>query len=364
MSEFSEFHNHKQQFCGLLSEANPSLSSLPDHIKKLSIDDEFFIQTKPQDIAGLTIGGVDGGYVSKPLVGYDVHFLRAIAVYSTFTKGNIINTVYYPSMSPKVSIEFIDSSHSSYDSEKIGSISRAIAELITAKEVMETSPKHIDILFMDGSPYLKNPGSLNVTSTNLHEKYLNLLSDLVNLSRKKRTKLVWIVKDSRKNVFTTFLGKALTHMSSMIPELLTIDYRGIINKTRDMDLFYYLLNLNMRSFCLLREFEVSEEFNSTYKFLNFYIKTAQYDIPLRIECFFPRGIDDKQVRKEINLLSETILPVSQYNHEYGIPAPIVEADARVKIKDNEINEFFRLFKAFNTIPSFSPRRRDRSPWRF
>ncbi len=330
----------------------------------MTIDEDFFIYTDPQDIAGLTIGGVDGGYVSKPLVGYDVHFLRAIAVYSTFTKGSIINTVYYPSMSPKVSIEFIDISNSSFDSEKIGSISRSIAELSIAIKVIENSPKHIDILFMDGSPYLKNLGPLNTTSSGLYKKYLNLLSNLVFLGSEKRTKLVWIVKDSRTNLFTLFLGKALTHMSSKIPELLTIDYRDIINKTCDMDLFYYLLDLNMRSFSLLREFHISEEFNHMYQFLSFYVKTAQFDIPLRIECFFPRKIGDQQLIREIDLLSETILPVSQYNQEYGIPAPIVEADARVKIKENEINEFFRLFKTFNTFPSVSPRRRDRSPWKF
>jgi hypothetical protein len=307
---------------------------------------------------------VDGGYFSKQLVGYDIHAYRSIAIYSTFTRNQLVKTTYFPAKTPKINFKLADIRHSIRDSEKFGNILRSISELEVAREVIKNSPKRIDFLLLDGSPFLKYPGSTNTESLRLYQEYLDLLVNLFKIASKSCTKLLWIVKDSRINTFTLYLGKVLTYISHQHPELLEVDYRNIINRTRDMDLYYYLLEINTRSFALRKDYSVSENFDQAFQFYQFYLKTAQYDIPLRIECALSKRQSFPAITKTLNTIAETILPISQYNKKYGVPSPIVEADARVKIKENEINDFFRFLRALNPSPDFHLRRRDRSPWKF
>ncbi len=312
----------------------------------------------------MTIGGVDGGYVTKHLIGYDLHLFRAIAVYSTFTNKKIIRTTYFPSKTPDLEIQLNNLNLSARDSEKYGSLLRSISELSTAAKAIQNTHKSIDLLLMDGSPFLRNPGTSNELLSKFYLQYLDHLSDLLSIAEKSNTQLIWIVKDSRVNIFTSFLGKILPFITSNIPDLLTIDYRNIINRVRDMDLFFHMLKLNSRSFSLINQDTLSEKINQEYHTFRFYLKTARFDIPLRIEGFLPIHNSQKKILESFDLISETLLPISQYYQDYGIPAPIVEADARVKIKETEILDYIRLLRSFNNYPEFNVRRRERSPWKF
>ena len=127
---------------------------LPPHLREMSLDNQLYKAIQPQNISGLTIGGVDGGYVSKHLIGYDLHLFRAIAVYSTYTEKKLFRTTYFPSKSPKLEIELSNLNLSTRESEKYGSLRRAIMELSTAAQVIKSTHKTIDILLMDGSPFL------------------------------------------------------------------------------------------------------------------------------------------------------------------------------------------------------------------
>ncbi|MHA2388907.1 MAG: DNA double-strand break repair nuclease NurA, partial [Candidatus Hodarchaeales archaeon] len=333
-------------------------------LRAMSLDDQLYKEIKPQNISGLTIGGVDGGYVAKHLIGYDLHLFRAIAVYSTFTKKRLIKTTYFPSKNPKLEIELNNWSFSTREAEKYGNLRRSITELSIATQVIDSTHKTIDILLMDGSPFLKNPSIQNELIPDIYQLYLDKLSNLLSSADRNNTQLIWIVKDSRVNIFTAFLGKSLQFFAPLIPELLNLDYRNIVNRVYDMDLFYYLLKLNTRSFSLINQHQISEEINYNYQNFQFYLKTAKYDIPLRVEGFLPRRLTRDRMTNALDLISETLLPISQYYHEYGIPAPIVEADARVKIKESEIFDYIKLLRSLNNYPEFNLRRRERSPWKF
>ncbi|MFX0118404.1 MAG: DNA double-strand break repair nuclease NurA [Promethearchaeota archaeon] len=307
---------------------------------------------------------MDGGYASRLFIGFDIFVFRAIAVFSTYTPEGIQKTTYYPSKTPPLEISLSDVGLSSSDFENMGSIRRTITELQIASQILDQSTKKLDLLLIDGSPALRKPLTSNQRILNYYQTYLSILSRLIFKANKQGVKLMWIIKDSRLNLFTKFLGRMLPFIVEKTPNLLSLDYRRIVNRSRDMDLFYYLLEANTRSMVYQREFNIFREFTQDYALYAYYLKTAPFDIPLRIEIFQSKHKDQEALIKEINVISETILPISQYNKTYGIPAPIVEADARVKIKESEIDALFQLIRIRHPTPDLWFYRRERAPWKF
>jgi len=347
-----------------LRSLNPNLSDLPPHLYKMTYDDQMFTEISPQDISGLTIGGIDGGYASRLFIGFDIFVFRAVAAFLTYTPEGIQKTTYYPSKTPPLEITISDVGLSSLDFENMGSIRRTITELQIVSQILEQSHKKSDILLLDGSPVLRRPLTNNQRILNYYQTYLSILSRLIFQAKKQRTKLVWIVKDSRLNLFTKFLGLLLPFIIEEFPDIFTLDYREIINRSRDMDLFYYLLEPNNRSMTYHRPFDISNELGKEFALYAFYLKTAPYDIPLRIELFQSIHREQTDLIREINDISGAILPISQYNKNYGIPAPIVEADARAKIKQTEIESLFQLIRIRYPTPELWLYRRERAPWKF
>jgi hypothetical protein len=318
----------------------------------------------PLDINGLTIGGIDGGYVSRLLIGFDFLFFRSIAVFSSYSARGIKKTTYYPSKTPPLEVAVSDVGLSSMDFENMASIRRTISELQMATQILNYHTKKIDILLLDGSPVLKKPITKNQKIQHYYQTYISILFRLISQSQTSGVKLAWIVKDSRLNMFSKFLGKMMPFLIDEIPEFYSLDYRSIINRSRDMDILFYLLKPSTRSMVYRHNFPFPEEFAKEFSLYLYYLKTAPYDIPLRIELFQPSWRDQESLIEETNVISETILPLSQYNRKYGIPAPIVEADARARIKDVEVDSLFQLMRNRHPSPDLWIRRRERTPWKF
>ncbi|MHA1974965.1 MAG: DNA double-strand break repair nuclease NurA [Candidatus Hodarchaeales archaeon] len=328
------------------------------------LDSKMFVKLKPLDISGLTIGGVDGGFFSKLLIGLDIFVFRAIAVFSTFDREGIVKTTYYPSRTPQLEVALSDIGLSSIEFEGLGSLKRAIIELQVASQVLELSEKKIDLLLLDGSPFLIKPLTSSPTILNYFKTYNSLLESLVFHASKRGVKIAWVVKDSRLRLLSNVLGKIIPFIAKGLSEILTIDYRKVVNNTRDMDLLFYLLEYQNRSMACQYNFSMPNSFKEEFNPFFFYIKTAKYDIPLRIDLFLPKRKDKGILIKEINILTKTILTLSQYNKAYGVPAPIVEADARARIREAEINKLFEFLKMKYPTPDFWLKRRERPPWRF
>ena len=287
-----------------------------------------------------------------------------MAVFITYTPEGIQKTTYYPSKIPPLEITISNVGISSLDFEHLGTLRRAITELQVALQVLELSEKKIDVLLLDGSPVINKPLTSNQKIMNYYKTYLSILQELIFKARNKNIKLAWIVKDSKMRLMTKFLGRILPFIVDSIPELLEFDYRSIINNSHDMDLFYYLLDFQQRSMVFKLDFKISQEFIKKFDLYSFHLKTARFDIPLRVEIFQPIQEKNREMVKETNILAETILPLSQYYKNYGIPAPIVEADARAKIKETEVDTFFQLMRKRFPVPDLWLRRRERSPWKF
>ncbi len=368
MQEISTFNKQKIDFCRDLRSFNPVLSTLPPHLRASSYDSHMFTPLKPKDISGLTIGGIDGGYSSRLLLGFDIFLFRAIAVFSTYSPSQIIKTTYFPSKIPSLEIAVSDVGLSSLDFENMGSIKRAITELQIAyrvvTEYLDLKSKKIDLLLLDGSPVINRPLTNNKKILNYYNSYLSILSRLVKTSCDNNVILAWVVKDSRLNLFTNNLGRIIPFIIEKTPTLFSLDYRRIINRSRDMDLCYHLLETNTRSMVFLREYSMPKDFAQEFALYSFYLKTVPFDIPLRIELFQSIHRSPEELIDETRILSELILPVSQYNRTYGIPAPIVEADARARIREKEVESLLQLLrKRYNSLGLWT-KRRDRAPWKF
>ena len=75
-------------------------------------------------------------------------------------------------------------------------------------------------------------------------------------------------------------------------------------------------------------------------------------------------VPDFQNPSGITMSLEKRLALLEMSKNYGIPAPIVEADARAKVKESEIDALFQLIRIRHPTPDLWLNRRERAPWKF
>lgn len=368
IDELAKRNLQKRVFGKSLRQYRNKLSSLPDHLKNRILDEYILTELSPCNLAGLTVGGVDGGYASRTLLGVDLFVFRSIAVYSTFDHSGIYKTGYFPSKTPPIDLSLTGSGPSLKDAETIGSLNRAMSEIQVAYNVIKNSPKKIDIIILDGSPIIKSPISENSDIFSLYISYHNILFRLLDLAKETNIILSWVVKDSRLNIYTKFLGKILPFLlkgneTNFFTE--KIDYRGIIRNTRDMDLLFHVLLPNQRSFAYIRDNRYfNDKIKDSFDLFTFFLKTVPYDVPLRIELFNYAETNRDQTINLINKVSSVVLALSQYDNSYSVPSMIVEADARVKIKQAEVDVLVDYLQKKIYGTEFMELRRSKSPWKF
>ncbi|MHA1953032.1 MAG: hypothetical protein ACW96U_03705, partial [Candidatus Heimdallarchaeaceae archaeon] len=92
----------------------------------------------------------------------------------------------------------------------------------------------------------------------------------------------------------------------------------------------------------------------------FYLKTAEFDAPLRVE--FPLLFSDQTDLAQ--RISALVIAVSRYNPEYGLPSVIIEADARARLQETDADILVDEISAKIGYSSFSlQRRRSRLPFK-
>src|SRR3989344_3602755 len=88
------------------------------------------------------------------------------------------------------------------------------------------------------------------------------------------------------------------------------------------------------------ELELETALKAVYKFkeekiYTVYIKSVDYDRPLRIDFFS----DKEKLNKNTKNITEIIYKISKHNRNYSYPSVLVEADARAKLTEVEIEHF-------------------------
>ncbi len=355
-----------KKFSKILSSNNSFL--VPEFLKSAFLENNFIhLIEKPEKLSNLHVGAVDGGLVTSSLAGMEIIGLKAVGVYLYYGNQKIIKTKYYPNKHQEIALYPVYNNFSNSDFDFFASLQRSILELKTGIQLLDESPVSLDYLLMDGSFQIKRIQSENTELNILFGKYFALLRKLVKQAQIHNTKLLFIVKDSKVSLFMTILSQLLPHIISNFPELYSLDYRTILQNLRDSNFMHYLLEPRMRSFIINRAFlnnEANEIKDIPY---SFYLKVVKNDIPLRIDMLVRPGKSNQEIILEVNDICKILLSMSEFNANFSLPAPIIEADARARINMEEFEMILDYIRNktfnYNSIEGIGLRR-SRSPFKF
>jgi len=339
-------------------------SSFPDSFDIITDEKSFAIKVKESKLTGLKIVGVDGGVLHRELNFFDIALVRAVAVMFYYKNEKKPTVFYYPSEHPLPDILTSIEPLKQNDIDALISLWRMQKEIKCALNVIESTTPTIIIL--DGSVFPNVEYRQVAQNTYLSAQYARLKAlyrKLYVLCQKKRVLLCGVVKDSRSAILTNKLSSILPHLTKQpeFNELLKIDYRSIIKQLRDTDLLFRVLDIRERTFhFLLSRFnnEIDKDLPD-FNIYAFYIKTAEYDTPLRVE--FP-GLFSS-INATAQKIASIILAVSTYNLEYGMPNVIVEADGRARLQEIDADLLIEEIAVRAGYSSFSiQKRRSRTPF--
>ena len=266
---------------------------------------------------------------------------------------------YHPSSNPLPNPKIILDSFSDIELNSCYNFERQVMEILTTIEAMkEFKP---DIVFLHGSiipHYVPTPDNpvLKETYNKLIETYMSMFEFV----KEKNIILAGIVEDSRGIKFCDILNR------KMLPQIksdMTKELKLILEKTKDTNLLYYALEKGERTFVfnysqnptvhpVLKEFEKMSD-----SFYSFYLKTVDFDRPLRVDllCF-------KDVLDVVEKLSCILMQMSGHSG-YGIPSILIEADQRARLSDKDLDMFYSdLISRIGNISTLFKMRREMRPF--
>jgi hypothetical protein len=235
---------------------------------------------------------------------------------------------------------------------------RQIAEVNTARETIEKFKP--DIIFLNGSVvphYVEKP----VEHSLLYPPYRRMVEVYLKLfesARKNKTILAGVIEDSRGTRFCEIANQKILSESNK-PEL-----KILLDRTKDTNLLTYALNLNERSFVfkysanpedhpMLREFG-QELANLVF---SFYLKTAEFDRPIRIDF-----LSTEKTVDVANKISSLLIATAGHS-SYGMPPVLIEADQRAKLSEKDLETFYLdLINKAGNLPGLFNLRRDQRPF--
>jgi len=299
--------------------------------------DEMIIEKiSPLSSNNLRIAGVDSGFVSKALNFGSITIIKEVGVIFSYKDNKLSSTKYFPQAynlaKPYLTTSALEIEEVLYNT----SILRLNKELSLSTEILGQSKtekeKNLDFLLLDGSiipQYITRPGK----ESKLYDDYNNLLNKffkLYDLAREKKAFLVGVIEDCRADRFFNFINNeeiiekkvdSIIYDSNLISSLLEKGERtGIM-----------LYSKKAKDHPILRDFPE----NITKNLYVVYLKLSDFDYPLRLEfIYFPEyGLSLKEYTEKI---VSTLSCISSHNKQYVYPAPLVEADIRSRLKENEI----------------------------
>ncbi|MFX1256589.1 MAG: DNA double-strand break repair nuclease NurA [Promethearchaeota archaeon] len=335
--DFSEFITYKKFFIK------------ENRIKKI---------VSPSCISGLNAVSVDGSSVVKKFMNVDFSFLKVIAVkYYFFKNGKSAKIKYFPDLSGfnnySVQGNYIIRNDTVVEN-KI-SLEMTFMEINLLNKVIERS-NDIDFIIIDGSIVIMPINLLFSQDPEISVKYDKLLKEyhkLYSNCKEKGIILMGSIKDTRTSALSHLLSDAIQLLKpnrTKLNDFVKINYRQVINYFIDLDLFNKLLKKSERScifYCKreidkIRDTGIKKEIPYYFPltFYAFYLKTAQYDTPCRIEFFTDENDTFEKASEKADLISSILLPISNLNEYYGLPIPQIEAHRRAAFRPHEIKLLF------------------------
>jgi hypothetical protein len=339
-----------------INSAEGKRKEIAGFLKSLGPESGLVRKLSPDPLKDTKVVGVDGGVAKRSLHGFDCMLARAAGVCFHYRDGRVDRVDYLPSRLPVPRPEVIEAL-SDLDWAYFTSISRQRLEVRTALECMEKFRP--GFLLMDGSivPHHSDRPS---RSSPVHGDYMELVSDFKDLykgARDSGVSLAGVIEDSRGNSFCRMISSDFLAGSG---QGLAPGIEGILEKTRDTNLLFWVLERGERSMTFPYsknpgEHPVLRDLGDSGKEISsFYLKTARWDRPIRVD-FLPGADEDR--------LASVLLAISGHHPEYGIPAPLIEADNVAKLSENEIENFYsRIISFAGNSPGLMRLRREQRPF--
>ncbi len=361
------YNEHRKLFQDLFRQVKDKLnpSEFPPAFDIKTSDNLFTVKVPKTNIDGLKIAGIDGGVIHRSLNYFDIALIRAVGVLFYHRKDSKPLVRYIPEEQPFPDILTSIEPLSQNEIESLISIWRMQKEIRCGIDLLEED--HPDIIILDGSVLPVIDLRQISQSEFLVSQYKKLKAQyrrLYTLCQKNRTALCGVVKDSRSAILTKKLSAILPHLSKLpeFSKLVEIDYRPIVKQLRDTDLLYQVLDTNERTFeFLLSNFnDESDKDLPDFNIHCFYMKTAEFDTPLRVEYPVLFSTQNEQAQTIASLVNA----VSKYNPEYGLPSVIIEADARARLQETDADILVDEIASKIGYTSFSlQKRRNRLPFK-
>ena len=363
------FEEKRAAFASVLHDQRLGLDLLTDIplAQKTLIDSPLALSVKPTSLSGLRVCGIDGGLLKKTLRGIELVITRAVATVFEYTPSNRVSVIYFPEKTtpPMVKAELTPVSWR--EAELSASLERLKAELELAIRVQDHHPS--ELLLLDGSlrPHISDrPASQSVFSSK-YQKIAKLFEQLYEKSKETGTLLAGVVKDSRSQRFVRVLGEILPHLISQYPgleSLLKMDYRSVLNMSYDTDFFYRVLEVGERSPILRiggmnNSVDAGKQPSKETNLVCFYLRTVEYDYPLRIEVYTGNSNPARIVEK----ISAMLLPMASDNEQFALPTVLIDADSQSRLIERDLDFLFtQLSNRIGYPHSLLKLRRERMPF--
>ena len=366
--EYIQLEETKKNFAGLILKnfKNLDFSEFLNYTK-FYIKEKYIKKSAASScISGLNIVSVDGSSAVKRFMNVDFSFLKAICVkYYFYNEGKSAKIKYYPDLSGfnnySVQGNYYNREENVIESKV--SMDMTFMEINLLNNFIENSTSSdIDLIIIDGSIVIMPINLLFSQDPEISIKYDRLLREYHKLYLNCKDNgiiLVGSIKDTRTSALCHLLQESIQLLHSNgtdLTDFININYRQIIDYFSDLDLFNRILDKSERS-CIfnckrdiekIRDNGIKKEipFYFPLSFYAFYIKTAKFDIPCRIEFFMEEKHSIKKASEKADLISSMLLPISSLNDHYGLPIPQIEAHKRAVFKPDEINLLFNNLKRY------------------
>ena len=381
--EYLEIEQLKQRFAKTLIQNQDSLD-FEEFLKYPNYDiKENLLKKKvaASNIRGLNVVSVDGSSVVKKFMNVDFSFLKAIAVKYYFYENESSRIDYFPDLGGfnnyNVYGSYLNREESAVDA-KI-SIDMTFMEINLLNKLIEKK-NDIDFIIIDGSVVIMPINLIFAKDSEISKKYDKLLKEYQKLysnCNERGIILIGSVKDTRTSALTNLIRSSIQMLkpnTTNLTDFIKINYPQTLDYFSDLDLFNRVLYKSERS-CIfnckkdldkIRDTGIKKEIPYYFpqSFYAFYLKTAIYDTPCRIEFFMNEKHSLKEASEKADLISSILLPISSLNEFYGLPIPQIEAHKRAVFKPHEINLLFNnLSRTLNCYGvSLLEKRRSRRPF--
>lgn len=358
--EYIELEKVKEKFCNIILKNLQDLdfSSLTHYPRFFIKEDCIKKRASASCVSGLNFVSVDGSSVTKTFMNVDFSFLKAIAVkYYFYKDGKKAKIEYFPDLNGfnnySMKGHFINREENLVQSKV--SMDMTFMEINLLNKLIKKSTD-IDFIIVDGSIVPTPINLLFSQDFEVSRMYDNLLKEYQKLYKnceEKNIILIGSIKDTRTSALSHLLRDAILLLkpsNDYLSDFLRVHYRDLFDYYSDLELYHKLLSKSERSCIFVCKREIDKIRDTGIKkeipyyfpltFYAFYLKTAKYDTPCRIEFFTDESTDIKKASEKADLISSLILPISSLNERYGLPIPQIEAHKRAVFNPQEINLLF------------------------